>query len=83
MILQLIVDNILNMLIYFVNLMPITTQCAFDGIDSAIGWFGYIVSATSIIVPWGDIWIMMEITIAVSLAQISVQIVKFMASRSS
>lgn len=83
MILQTIIDSILNLLIYFVNMLPIMSACAFDGIDSAMSWFGYIYSATAIIVPWGDIWIMLEITLAVSLAQISVQVVKFLASRGS
>lgn len=83
MILQNIVDTFLNVLIWMANLLPIANACVLDGVDSAVSWFGYIYSATAIIVPWGDIWIMLEITLAVAFAQIGVQVIKFMASRGS
>ena len=83
MILQNIVDTILNLLIYIVNLIPVANACVLNGVDNAVSWFGYIYSATSIIVPWRDIWIMLEITLAVALAQIGAQVIKFIASRGS
>lgn len=81
MILQLIVDGLLDLLTFFVNWIPAAAPCVLDGVDSAISWFGYVYSAVDLIVPWSDIMFMLGITLMIAIAQINVQVIKYLRGR--
>lgn len=78
MILQTIINGILDLLLFIVNLIPAASPCILDGVDQAIGWFAYIYSASMYIVPWNDIFFMLGITLTIAIGQIAVQSIAYL-----
>jgi len=77
MIFQLILDGLIGLLTFLVELIPVAGSCVLDSVDSAISWFGYIYSASQYIVPWSDLFFMLGITLTIASGQIIVQIIKY------
>jgi hypothetical protein len=78
MIFQFIVDSLLDLVLFVVNLIPEASPCILDGVDQAIGWFAYIYSASMYIVPWSDIFFMLGITLTIAIGQIAVQSIAYL-----
>lgn len=76
MILTLSLGFILDLIMSLILLIPVAEACNFTGVTEAISWFGYVYGASSLFIPYSDVFAMFGIIMTMMLAQITIQAYK-------